>query len=142
MLIKPILILAFSLTLASCGDEINLDKNAKIEIRYEDLSMELKEIYSTHFPSEIDSTGYFVFSLDPGYELDHYWTGIHKNLILRGFNHHFIINDKEFKLGANLGDPFVLLNKKLYYTTELNLDETNYKEALFISIDLTDYLSD
>ena len=52
------------------------------------------------------------------------------------------INNKEFKLGANQGDPFVLLNKKLYYTTELNLADYNFERAIYIEVDLTEYLTE
>ena len=67
---------------------------------------------------------------------------MNKQLLRKGFNHHFVINDKEFKLGANQGDPFILRNKKLYYTTELNLADYNYEKAKYIEIDLTEYLTE
>lgn len=135
-----ILILISTLTFIACGREIDLDKEKKKELTYEQLPYELQEIYSSKFPIDNDSTDYFVLSLDNNYKLTHYWTGMHKQMLTKGFNHHFVINAKEFKLGANQGDPFVLRNKKIYYTTELNLAEYNFKQAKYIEIDLTEYL--
>ena len=137
-----ILILISILTLTSCGREINLDKKKKNELTFDQLPVKLKEIYGTKFRIENDSIDYYVYSLDKNYELTHYWTGMNKQLLTKGFNHHFVINEKEFKLGANQGDPFVLLNKKIYYTTELNLANYNFKKAKFIEIDLTEYLTE
>ena len=135
-----ILILISILTLSSCSGEIDLDKKKKTELNFDQLTSELKNIYGTKFPNRNDSIDYYVFSLDKNYELTHNWTGMHKQLLTKGFNHHFVINGKEFKLGANQGDPFVLQNKKLYYSTELNLTDYNYEKAKFIEIDLTEYL--
>jgi hypothetical protein len=139
---NAILILISILTLSSCGGEIDLDKKKKTELTFDQLPAELKEIYGTNFRVANDTTDYFVYSLDKNYELTHYWTGMNKQLLTKGFNHHFVIKGKEFKLGANQGDPFVLRNKKLYYSTELNLAEYNFEKAKFIEIDLTEYLNE
>ena len=109
---------------------------------FEQLPEKLKEIYGTRFRVENDSIDYFVYSLDKNYELTHYWTGMNKQLLTKGFNHHFDINGGKFKLGANQGDPFVLLNKRIYYTTELNLAKYNFEKAKFIEIDLKEYLTE
>ena len=130
------------MTLSSCGGEIDLDQKKKTELTFDQLPTELKEIYGTNFRVENDTTDYYVYSLDKKYELTHYWTGMNKQLLTKGFNHHFVINGKEFKLRANQGDPFVLQNKKLYYSTELNLSEYNFEKAKFIEIDLTEYLNE
>ncbi|MBL87686.1 MAG: hypothetical protein CMO82_13655 [Winogradskyella sp.] len=139
---NAILILFSILTLSSCSGEIDLDKEKKTKLTFDQLPPELKKIYGTKFPTGNDSIDYYVFSLDKNYELTHYWTGMNKQLLTKGFNHHFVINGKEFKLGANQGDPFVLRNKKLYYSTELNLAEYIFEKAKFIEIDLTEYLNE
>ena len=139
---NAILILISILTLSSCGDEIDLDKKNKTELTFDQLPTELKKIYGANFQIANDTTDYLVFSLDNNYELTHYWTGMNKQILTKGFNHHFVINGKEFKLGANQGDPFVLRNKKLYYSIELNLAEYNFKKAKFIEIDLAEFLTD
>ena len=139
---NAILILISILTLSSCSGETDLDKKKKTELTFDQLPAELKEIYGTNFRVANDTTDYYVYSLDKNYELTHYWTGMNKQLLTKGFNHHFVINGKEFKLGANQGDPFVLRNKKLYYSTELNLAEYNFEKAKFIEIDLTEYLNE
>ena len=139
---NAILILISILTLSSCGGEIDLDSKKKTELTFDQLPAELKEIYGTKFRVANNTTDYYVYSLDKNYELTHYWTGMNKQLLTKGFNHHFVINGKEFKLGANQGDPFVLRNKKLYYSTELNLAEYNFEKAKFIEIDLTEYLNE
>ena len=136
------LILISLLTLFSCGGEIDLDKKKKTELTFDKLPAELKVIYGSNFRVTNDTTDYHVYSLDKNYELTHYWTGMNKQLLTKGFNHHFEINGIEFKLAANQGDPFVLLNKKLYYSTELNLAEYNFEKVTFIEIDLTEYLND
>ncbi len=105
---NAILILTLILTITSCGGEINLDKKKRAELTFDQLPMDLKEIYGTKFPMHNDSTYYYVYSLDENYELKHYWTGMNNQLLTKGFNHHFVINGKEFKLGANQGNPFVL----------------------------------
>ena len=140
---KNLIILLISiLTLNSCGKEIDLDKMKKKELNFEELNFKLKDIYSSNFNSPNDSIDYYIFSLDKNYELTHYWTGMNKQLLTKGFNHHFVINGKEFKLGANQGDPFVLLNKRIYYTTELNLSKNNFEKAKFTEIDLKEYLTE
>lgn len=139
---NAILILISILTLSSCGGKIDLDSKKKTELTFDQLPAELKEIYGTNFRVANDTTDYYVYSLDKNYELTHYWTGMNKQLLTKGFNHHFVINGKEFKLVANQGDPFVLRNKKLYYSTELNLAEYNFEKAKFIEIDLTEYLNE
>lgn len=112
---NAILVLISIITLTACSSEIDLDKKKKTELTFDQLAPELKKIYGTNFPTGDDSFDYSVFSLDKNYELTHYWTGMNNQLLTKGFNHHFVINGKEFKLGANQGDPFVLRNKKLYY---------------------------
>jgi len=139
---KAILIFTSILTLISCSEEINLDKVNKTELTFDQLPEELKEIYGTTFRVANDSIDYYVISLDKNYDLTHYWTGMNKQLLTQGFNHHFIINGKEFKLAANQGDPFVLWDKKLYYSTELNLAQNNFEQAKFIEIDLTENLNE
>ena len=137
-----ILLLISILTFTSCGGEISLDEKKKNELTFEQLPEKLKVIYGTRFRVENDSIDYFVYSLDKNYELTHYWTGMNKQLLTKGFNHHFDINGGKFKLGANQGDPFVLLNKRIYYTTELNLAKYNFEKAKFIEIDLKEYLTE
>ena len=136
-----LLFFIFILILTSCSGEIDLGKKEKIELTFEQLPPDLKEIYGTKFHTTKDTFYYYVYSLDRDYKLTHYWTGMNNQLLTKGFNHHFVINDKEFKLRANKGDPFVLRNKKLYYTTELNLDEHNFEKSNFIEIDLREYLN-
>ncbi|WP_439483385.1 hypothetical protein [Cyclobacterium plantarum] len=138
---NAILMLISILTIASCGGEINLDEKKKTQLTFKQLPSQLKEIYGTKFRTINDSIDYYVYSLDKNVELSHYWTGMNKQLLIKGFNHHFVINGKEFKLGANQGDPFILWNKKLYYTTELNLDKHNFDKARYIEIDLTEYIT-
>lgn len=139
---KNILVVISILVLTACSGEIDLDKEEKKELTFNQLSSELKETYRTQFSTKSDSINYYVYSLDKNFELTHYWTGINKQFLTKGFNHHFVINKKEFKLGANQGDPFILSIKKLYYTTELNLSEFNYEKAKFIEIDLTAYINE
>lgn len=140
---KKITLLFISvLALKACRGEVNLDNVNKTELNFDQLAPQLRKIYGTYFSSENDSIDYYVLSLDNNYELSHYWTGMNKQLLTKGFNHHFVINTKEFKLSANQGDPFVLFNKKLYFSTELNLAEYNFKEAKFIEIDLSKYLTE
>jgi hypothetical protein len=139
---NAILLLISILTLNSCGGEIDLDKKKKTELTFYQLPDDLKKIYGTNFRIANDTSDYYVYSLDKNFELTHYWTGMDKQLLTKGFNHHFVINGKEFKLGANQGDPFVLRKKKLYYSTELNLAEYNFEQAKIIEIDLTEYLSE
>ncbi|MBU2941032.1 hypothetical protein KO494_15885 [Lacinutrix sp. C3R15] len=139
---NAILILITILTLTSCGGEIDLDWKSKRKLTYEQLPSDLQAVFQKKIYAikNRDTTDFFVFSLDSGYTLTHYWTGMGKNLLSEGFNHHFVINDKKFEMDANQGDPFVLREGKFYYTTELNLAEYNYKKAEFIEIDLTEDL--
>ena len=129
-----ILILITLLTLTSCSSKIDLDEKKKTQLTFEQLPDDLKEIYKTKHKIANDTTDYYIYSLDKGFTLTHYWTGMDNQLLTKGFNHHFVINDKEFKLGANQGDPFVLRNKKLYYTTELNLADYNFEKAKYMEL--------
>ena len=119
-----------------------MDWKSKRKLNYEQLPSDLQAVFQKKIYAikNKDTTDFFVFSLDSGYTLTHYWTGMGKNLLSEGFNHHFVINDKKFEMDANQGDPFVLRNGKFYYTTELNLAEYNYEKAEFIEIDLTEDL--
>ena len=103
---------------------------------------ELKEFYGTYFLVTNDTTDYYVYSPEENYELTHYCTGMNNQLLTKGFHHYYVINGMEFKLGANQGDPCLLRNKKLYYSTELNLAEYIFEKAKFIEIDLTEYLNE
>ncbi|MCP4053495.1 MAG: hypothetical protein GY739_10580, partial [Mesoflavibacter sp.] len=87
---NAILILISILTLSSCGGEIDLDSKKKTELTFDQLPAELKEIYGTNFRVANDTTDYYVYSLDKNYELTHYWTGMNKQLLTKGFNHHFV----------------------------------------------------
>ena len=138
------IILTFLILMTSCDQEIDLDWKSKRKLNYNELPSDLKTVFQKKVFAikNKDTTDFFVFSLDAGFEMTHYWTGMGKNLLSEGFNHHFVINNKEFEMDANQGDPFVLRNKKFYYTTELNLAEYNYKEAEYIEIDLTEYLTE
>lgn len=118
--------------------ETSLDKQNKKELKFDELSPPLQEIYSSSTKNH--TTDYLVYSLDENFKFSHYWTGAGNKLLTKGFNHHFEINGKKFKLSANQGDPFVLDNMKLYYTTELNPYLSNVQEATFIEIDLKKYL--
>ena len=89
------LILISLLTLFSCGGEIDLDKKKKTELTFDKLPAELKVIYGSNFRVTNDTTDYHVYSLDKNYELTHYWTGMNKQLLTKGFNHHFEINGIE-----------------------------------------------
>jgi len=110
-------------TFISCNKEINLNDEKKKIFSYDLLPKKIKHIYKNYHSADYDSIDYFVFSLDKNYNLSHYWTGMENQLLTKGFYHHFIINNKEFKLSANKGDPFVIYEKKLYYTAELNLSK-------------------
>ena len=58
----------------------------------------------------------------------------------KGYHHIIKINNIEFKIDANKVSPFVLLNKKLYYSNELNLNDNNLENSTFTEIDLKNYL--
>ena len=139
---NAILILISVLILTSCGSETDLDLKLKRKLTYEQLPSDLQTVFQKKIYAikNRDTTDFFVFSLDSGYTITHYWTGMGKNLLSEGFNHHFVINGKKFELDANQGDPFVLRDGKFYYTTELNLSEYNYEKAEFIEINLKEDL--
>ena len=139
---KPILLLFLAFINFSCSSEIDLDDLENKKLSFAELPTELKTIYSNEFEEANDTISYRVLSLDKNYDMEHYHIGLHNQLLTKGFNHHFIINNKDFKLSANQGDPFVLYDKKLYYTLELNLAAYNYEKADYIEIDLSNYLND
>jgi hypothetical protein len=81
-------------------------------------------------------------STDKRFEFIHEWEGVTGGLSWFYANHlhHFYVNGQHFSMGANQGDPFILHDKKLYYTTELNLGDYNYKNARYIVVDLKEHL--
>ena len=126
----------------SCAlGEKSLDSMDYAKLSFNELPEDLKKIYRENALIEKDSFYYEVISMDTKNDISHEWTGIHKGLLTKGHNHHFIINGLEFKLRANQGDPFVLRNNKLYYTEELNLSAQNFEKATYVEIDLADYLN-
>ena len=124
----------------SCQSEIDLDKLEKHELSFHELPDELKPIYSSQKIVANDTFDYEVISLDSNIVVTHKWSGLNKQILTEGHNHHFTIDNHQFRLRANQGDPFVLLNGRLYYTSELNLDQHNYPEAKYFEIDLNEYL--
>jgi len=68
---KNILVVISILVLTACSGEIDLDKEEKKELTFNQLSSELKEIYRTQFSTKSDSINYYVYSLDKNFELTH-----------------------------------------------------------------------
>lgn len=128
--------------LNSCAfGEKSLDNMNSLKLTFNELPTQLKDIYKEKALIEMDTFYYEVKSLDKEFDIEHYWTGMSDRLLTKGHNHHFVINGMEFKLRANQGDPFILRNKKLYYTEELNLREQNFEKAVYIEIDLAKCLN-
>ena len=141
---KYFTILILPILLFSCGiGRTELDTLNKKKLNFEELPSHVQAIYTTEIEKEKSGFQYEVIS-DDDFSFKHKHTGMDDGLIVlmtQGFNHHFYINDKHFTLQANQGAPFVLHDKKLYYTTELNISKQNYRGAEYIEIDITDFIN-
>jgi hypothetical protein len=134
------LIIIIGLLIISCkGDvRINLDALKKKRYTFSELPNQVKEIIENEI-DEMDKAEYDYFtSIDSNLDLKYERSGGGKNWIedINNNYHYFIINGKEMKLRGNQGDPFILHDSILYYTTELNFFKERYKETSYIGIDL------
>lgn len=134
-----------------------LDKIKQKEIDFEELPKLVKDIYLDnslikdknkplpkpdsvlyiyHDDNEnIKNNNKPFFNLDCDYvELAHFEANEGKDYFFWG-------HDKNFRLRYKKGKPFVLYQKKFYYTKELELDEGNVTNAKYIAIDLDKYLN-
>ena len=120
------------------GYEINLEKKLVYE-KYENLPEKVQLKYFEALNNK-DTTK--IFSLDKNYNVKYYWTGMHKQLLLKGFKEHIIINEKyKFKLDANKGEPYILYEKNLYLPVDLNFSSlSNPNQTRYYKIDLSKYL--
>jgi hypothetical protein len=137
-----IILLGLIVTLAACGSK-NIDKFEKNMLSFDSLPDTVQSVYEQEAHNKEVGYRYVVISTDNSITFEHEHTGLDDGiwtLISRGFKHHFYINGKHFELQANQGDPFILHDKHLYYTLELNLAGFNYKEADYMSVDLNKYI--
>lgn len=130
--------------LCSCSiGKTELDEFHKRRLQFEELPVEVKEVYSAEIKKESEEFDYTVVTTSDRHTFSHKHTGMDDGLWVlttQGFNHHFYIDDKHFTLQANKGAPFVLHDQKLYYTNELNLAEYNYEKAEYLEVDLSKYI--
>ncbi|MBR9915733.1 MAG: hypothetical protein GYB32_13060 [Algicola sp.] len=138
------LVLLLCVFINSCkeDDSIKLDDLPHVELTFSELSEEVKNTF--------ENVSFIVNRNDTLINLNKKNTKVslkntslvdsHFELIKEGFNHIFIIDSVKLKLKANKGDPFILYDKNLYYTEELNLREYNYKKSKYYKIDLSDVL--
>lgn len=139
-----IIILSTIVILTGCG-ETNIDNLKHQKLSFDSLPDTVRVIYESDIKKADTVFDYSIICTDKSIDFKQEHTGMDNGiwtLMTRGFNHHFYINRQLFKLKANQGDPFVLHNKHLYYTLELNLADYNYKQATYVSVDLSDYLSE
>jgi hypothetical protein len=137
-----ILIIGLTLILTACGPT-SIDEIKKDKLTFDSLPDTVQNIYETEAKKKKTDFEYVVISTDRSISFEHEHTGMDDGiwtLTTRGFNHHFYIDGKHFKLQANQGNPFILHHKHLYYTLELNLADYNYKEAEYMSVDLQEYM--
>ncbi|MCU0440844.1 MAG: hypothetical protein MUE96_00455 [Bacteroidia bacterium] len=137
-----IFILCTTILISACGTK-DIDNIERQHLPFDSLPEKVKTIYQNHLQKVDTIFEYHVITTDNSVDFKHEHTGMDNgilNLVTRGFNHHFYINGQHFKLQANKGDPFILHEKHLYYTLELNLADYNYKSAQYVSVNLEDYL--
>ena len=136
-IVIPIILLLIFLFLR--GYEINLEQKLVYE-KYENLPTKVQLKYAEVLKNQ-DTTK--IFSLDKNYTAKHYWTGMHKQLLIKGFKEHIIINEKhKFRLDANKGEPFILHEKKLYLPVDLNFNALSYpSQTRYYKINLSKYLN-
>lgn len=140
---KSVIILFVTWFLVSCNSEIDLDKLGNKILSFSELPSEAKKLYQYKSEGEKMHNAYNdCYSDDQKFAIsvNTITTNEWFSLIRKGFHHIIKINEVEFILDANKGKPFVLLNRKLYYSQELNLSDWNLKKSKFIEIDLRKYL--
>jgi hypothetical protein len=138
------LLLILSLFIISCKSDgrIDLDDLRKSNYKFSELPHEVKE----HIESdiiEIAKVEYdYHMSTNNKLTFEYDRTGGGKTWMedINNNYHIFRINGQEYKLKGNLGDPFIIHDSALYYTTELNLFQERYMDAHYIGIDLSEHL--
>lgn len=135
------MLVAMMLLLTSCVT--NIENMPQKQLSYAELPDTVRKIYQYDALDTVVDFEYKVVTTDTAINFKHEHTGMDDGiltLITRGFNHHFYIGDRHFKLEANKGSPFILHDKHLYYSTELNLSDDNYKQANYVEVELVKYL--
>ena len=121
---------------------IKLDELNNENLTYNKLPNSVKEVYSKF--SKVELLGDTLININGEVKIEMYKPTLHNDqfgLLAEGFNHIFVVdNSYALKLKANKGDPFVFFNNSLFYTEQLNLDESNFKYSNYIKIDLSDIL--
>jgi len=143
MKVPSLFFVTLVLLLLGCKEETNIGNLKNNQLKFEALPDTIKKIYESEALNKNPKQDNLVISTDTLFKIHHKHTGMDNDLIVlltKGFNHHFEINKKKFVLQANQGDPFILHDKQFYYTLELNLADYNYKEAQYISVDLSDFI--
>ncbi len=118
----------------------DLEELPNRELNFTELPVEVQKRYIVSVQKS--TYGEFI-SIDSDLETKTYNTTMDDGfftLLKEGFKHHFIINKKHFVLQANQGDPFIVFNRKFYYSKDLNLYPQTVEDAKFVEIDLEDEL--
>lgn len=141
---KKIIFISLFFIFSCSSDIIDLDNNEKNILNYSQLPEEAKKLYSFKaINGDYHNVYKDCFSNNEKFEIHEYTITSNDKLITflsEGFHHIITINDKKFKIDIRKGRPFVLIDKNLFYSKELNLDEKNLKSSKFVRIDLSDYL--
>jgi len=125
----------------SCStSKFNLEKLNSKKVEYEKLPEQIKGVYSDYAIKTPMNFEVVTKSFDEGYELNYKYSGEEKPYVSEVANNEEIIkiNNIEFTMtNGYAGYPFVLLDKTLYMSYELNLHKANYDKVKYIVIDLS-----
>ena len=139
---KSILFILVSFIFINCKREsdkiLRLDNLNHESLSYDDLPNDIRLVYEEAAVTE--SSKKTLVNFMNKYEIDLHtvtFSESHLKVLFNGYNHDFIVNRSYIlKLKANQGDPFVFYNNSFYYTEELNLRHSNYKQSKYIKINL------
>jgi len=131
-----------TLSLASCDQGIQLDKQPKTNLTFDQLPDTVKYYYYRIDSIKFDQSASRIFCLDEGntncnYEIK--WTASFVD------EYAFHINNKTLKMGFNgnsINEPYILYNKELYFIRTLNVSDKNeIRNAKYGKFDLSDVLN-
>lgn len=128
-----------SLIILNCSSEKHLDLDAlnKKEYSFKSLPDELRNFVEANI-EEIEKESDFYAALDSNLNMNYKRSGSGRNWLdeIKNNFHYFKINGSDMKLRGNQGEPFIIFDSILYYTTELNSFKDKFREAKYVGIDL------
>lgn len=133
-----------SVIILGCGDDYkNIESFPREKYVFSELPDKVQKVYLD--VSKITLRNDTVINLIDKTDIDFEtvtFNDDHVKFISKGYTHRFIVRDKvKLKFKATKGDPFVFYDDGLFFTSQLNLRDSNIESAEYFKIDLSEFLS-